>query len=78
MFGRRKDSYGMMGKSQVLERLLSLAAGVALIDRGLRKGGLDGAVSIIAGSFLTSRGFRGDFSAIRKLSDTTQFHRKLR
>lgn len=42
-----------------VERLLCLAVGVLLLDRGLRRGGLDGIVSMVAGSFLTVRGVEG-------------------
>lgn len=53
----------------LLERLLCFAAGVLLVDRGLRRGGVDGIVSVVAGSFLTARGIEGRTIAARLSSD---------
>lgn len=45
-----------------VERGLALVAGICLVHRGFRRGGLDGLISIIAGSFLTARGVEGSGS----------------
>ncbi|HUD53320.1 hypothetical protein [Parvibaculum sp.] len=42
-----------------LERGFSLVAGLCLLRRGFRRGGIDGLVSVVAGSFLTARSMDG-------------------